>query len=103
MVSTRCRSSVCGCPGTTRGSGGPTESGSRLLTACRDGQVQLSLAEPGYSWNLNSPWVVSGQRLPLSDPDSAELAELARRSLTHECDSQEITAAGEALLREWTR
>ena len=82
-----------------------TERRVRLLAACRDGLVRWDWAHspmaPGQS-----PWVVSGRRLATSDLDAAELGYLSLHSLhmqSREGNPQEITPAGEAKLREWTR
>jgi len=83
-----------------------TERRVRLLTACRDGQVRWDPAGitggdlTGYG---QSGWVIYGMRALARSPDVAELDYLSLCSATHECDSQEITPDGEALLREWTR
>ena len=69
------------------------------LRACQRGGVQRS---PTPVPSL-SPWVLDGVRLLVGSPDAVALDELARRALTHEGDSQTITAAGAALLREWSR
>jgi len=70
-----------------------------LLRACQRGAVRW---EPTPAPGL-SPWVLDGLRLGATNPDAVVLDELARRSLTHEGDSQEITDAGAALLDEWSR
>ncbi len=82
-----------------------------MLRACQRGGVRW---EPTPVPSL-SPWVLDGVRLLISSPDAVALDELAGRSLTHEGqvsdeqvrivgrDSQTITTAGAALLREWSR
>jgi len=79
-----------------------TERRVRLLTACRDGAAVWAphRSRPPIG---ESPWVLNGERLAVTHPDAEVLDELEQRSLTHECDSQEITPDGEALLREWSR
>ena len=72
-----------------------------LLTACRDGQVLWNPA--GITDGGQSAWVLYGARLMLMGTDAADLSALSLCSATHECDSQEITPDGEALLREWTQ
>ena len=70
-----------------------------MLRACQRGGVQWSITPvPALS-----PWVLDGVRLLVGSPDAALLDELAQRKLTHEWDTQTITHAGEALLREWSR
>ena len=70
-----------------------------MLRACQRGGVQWSITPvPALS-----PWVLDGVRLLISSPDAVALDELAGRALTHEGDSQTITTAGAALLREWSR
>jgi len=82
-----------------------------MLRACQRGGVQWSITcVPSLS-----PWVLDGVRLLVGSPDAVALDELAGRSLTHEGqvgdeqvrvvgrDSQTITTAGAALLREWSR
>jgi hypothetical protein len=70
-----------------------------LLRACQRGAVRW---DPTPTSALSS-WVIDGVRLTATHPDVAVLDELEQRSLTHECDSQSITDAGEALLDRWSR
>jgi len=83
-----------------------TERRVRLLTACRDGQVQwdpAGITDGGLTGYGQSGWIIYGMRVLAWSPDAAELDYLSLHLLTHSCDSQEITPDGEALLREWTR
>jgi len=70
-----------------------------LLRACQRGAVRWD-PTPGTAL---SSWILDGVRIGAANPNHAGLDELARRSLTHEGDSQEITDAGAALLDEWSR
>jgi hypothetical protein len=80
-----------------------TERRERLLIACRDGHVRWD-PRPDIPASVRwSGWVIAGVRRTVQHADAIELTFLSLHSLTHKGDSQEITAAGEALLRGWTQ
>ncbi|MGH9288062.1 MAG: hypothetical protein ACRD0V_07215 [Acidimicrobiales bacterium] len=79
----------------------------RLLRASRVGHVRWAPPRnpttPDDAGRWPSGWVLRDGSLSEDHPDAADLAALCHASLTHCCDSQDITRAGEATLREWTR